>query len=261
MNAFNQSEMGALLLDHEIEPRDMMPNELLDVIMARQFGTYYQPIVDVQSTEMLGYEAHARFWAWNGRPLNAGKLQMSLRKNPLLLFHLELELKKLQITEFPGEGWLMLDLDMDSFFAGGDTPENPFLVLFKQHAWSEREIVINIVQNHNAHDACRSQHMMDLLQQSGTSVALEDTGVCWGMFSLSAFLDAAIVKFSSRALRDLDAKASQAVVDWLVSAARKIGVQTVMTDVDTCAALDWARRMGVDCVQGQLFSRQMLQAS
>ncbi|MFL9711212.1 EAL domain-containing protein [Methylobacillus sp. Pita1] len=260
MNVFNQSEIGALLLDHEIEPHDMAPNELLDVVMARQFGTDYLPIVDVQSIEMLGYEAHARFWARNGRPLNADKLRVSLRKNPLLLFHLELELKKLQIASFPGEGWLMLDLDMDSFFAGGEGEDNPFLGLFKEYAWSEREIVINVVQNHTMHETFRTQHMMDLLQHSGTSVALEDAGLSWGMFSLSAFLDAAMVKFSSRALRELDGKAAQAMVDWLVGAARKIGVQTVMTDVDTCAALDWARKMRVDCVQGRLFSKQNLQA-
>lgn len=258
MNAFNQSEMGALLLEREIEPRDLPPYELLDVVMARQFGTDYQPIVDVQSTEMLGYQAHAHFWARNGRPLDAHKLQTNLRKNPLLLFHLELELKKLQIAKFPGEGWLMLNLDMESFFAGGEDTTNPFLALFGEHAWSEREIVINVMQHHSMHDAFRIHHMMDLLQQSGTSVALEDAGLSWGMFSLSAFLDAVIVKFSSRALLELDGKAAQAMVDWLVSAARKIGVQTLMTDVDTCASLDWARKMRVDCVQGRLFSKHNL---
>ncbi|ABE48656.1 EAL domain-containing protein [Methylobacillus flagellatus] len=259
MNAFNQSELGALLLDREVAPQEMAPNELLDVVMSRHFGTDYQPIVDVQSSEMLGYEARARFWARGGRPIDADKLRMSLRKNPLLLFHLELELKKQQIADFPGEGWLMLDLDMDSFFAGGEGTDNPFLNLFREHAWSDREIIINVVQNHTMQETLRTQHMMDLLQHSGTSVALEDAGLSWGMFSLSAFLDAAMVKFSSRALLDMDGKAAQAMVDWLVGAARKIGVQTVMTGVDTCAALEWARKMRIDCVQGRLFSKQAMQ--
>ncbi|SNR89682.1 EAL domain, c-di-GMP-specific phosphodiesterase class I (or its enzymatically inactive variant) [Methylobacillus rhizosphaerae] len=260
MNAFNHSEMHALRLNHG-GPRKMVSSELLGAMMARQFSTCYQPIVDVQSTEMLGYEAHTRYWSQSGDALNMQSMHWSLRHNPLLLLHLELGLKKLQISAFPGEGWLMLDMNVDSFFAGGEGEDNPFIAMFKEYAWSDREIVINLVSHGDKQDPWRAQHAMDLLQQSGVTVALEDPGVYWGMFSLSAFLDAAMVKVSSRVLHELDEKTAQAMVDWLVGAARKLGVQTVMTDVETCATLDWARKMGVDCVQGPLFARQNLQVS
>ncbi|MCB5186489.1 EAL domain-containing protein [Methylobacillus caricis] len=259
MNAFNRSEIGALMLGHEVEPADLQPSELLDVILGRRFGAHYQPIVEVQSGELLGYQASSRFWTPDYHPIDAGKMFASLQKNPLLLFYIELEMKKLQVSQFPGTGWLMMDLDIDSFFLGGSDMHNPFLALFKEHAWSERELIVNIVDNKSVADTYRAQRMISMLQQCGTSVALEDVGISWGMFSLSAFMDASIIKFSSMALRALDIKAAQATVDWLISAARKIGVQTVMSEVDTCASFDWARRMGVDCVQGSLFARQDLQ--
>ena len=153
---------------------------------------------------------------------------------------------------------MMLDLDIDSFFEGGEALDNPFLTLFKQHAWSEHELIINVVENHNTADAMRSQRMIELLQRSGTSVALEDLGVRWGMFSLSAFLDASVVKFNGMALKQLNEHAAEATLDWLVSAARRIGVQTILDGVSSCDELDWARRMGVDCVQGELFARQFI---
>jgi EAL domain-containing protein (putative c-di-GMP-specific phosphodiesterase class I) len=101
--------------------------------------------------------------------------------------------------------------------------------------------------------------MIALLQQSGTAIALEDVGVRWGMFSLSAFLDASVIRFNGAGLRALNEKAAQATVDWLVSAARRIGVQTIMSGVDACDQFDWAKRLGVDCVQGRLFERQSIQ--
>lgn len=59
-------------------------------------------------------------------------------------------------------------------------------------------------------------------------------------------------------LRALNEKAAQATVDWLVSAARRIGVQTIMSGVDSCDQFDWAKRLGMDCVQGRLFERQSI---
>lgn len=260
MNAFSRIELNVLLRDEVISPLSLSPTEMLDILMARRFGVEYQPIVSVQAEEIVGYQASAKFWTQDLQPLDTGQMFAQLHQNPLLLFHTELEMKKLQIAEFPfkndGAQWLMLDLDIDSFMEGGQTLSNPFLALFKSHAWSERELVINLVENHHTADAHRSQRVIELLQQSGTAVAMEDIGVRWGMFSLSAFLDASIIKFNGTELKRLNETAARATVDWLVSAARRIGVQTIMSGVSDCEQFEWARQLGVDCVQGSLFARQ-----
>ncbi|CAG0949477.1 putative cyclic di-GMP phosphodiesterase PdeC [Methylophilaceae bacterium] len=263
MNAFSHSELSALTRNNAVSPEALLPSEILDVVIAQRFGVEYQPIVSVQAEEVVGYQASARFWTREQQALDTGKMFAHLHQNPLLLFHTELEMKKLQIAQFPfnrhGASWLMLDLDIDSFMEGGQTLSNPFLALFKSHAWSERELVINLVENHHTADAHRSQRVIELLQQSGTAVALEDLGVRWGMFSLSAFLDASIIKFNGMVLKTLNESAAQATVDWLVSAARRIGVQTIMSGVGDCEQFEWARRLGVDCVQGNLFARQTIE--
>jgi EAL domain-containing protein (putative c-di-GMP-specific phosphodiesterase class I) len=260
MNAFSQAELSILATEEVVSPQSLSPTEMLDVLMAQRFGVEYQPIISVQAEEIVGYQASARFWTKDMRVLDTGQMFAHLHQNPLLLFHTELEMKKLQIAQFPfkshGANWLMLDLDIDSFVEGGQTLSNPFLALFKSHAWSERELVINLVENHHKADADRSQRVIELLQKSGTSVAMEDVGVRWGMFSLSAFLDASIIKFNGMELKRLNETAAKATVDWLVSAARRIGVQTIMSGVSDCEQFEWARRLGVDCVQGSLFARQ-----
>lgn len=256
MNAISRMEMETLSQRVSADPVKLAPAEMLDVILSRRFGVEYQPVIDVQAGDVIGYQASARFWTKAKQQINAGSMFANLHRNPLLLYHVELEIKKLQIEHAPLSSWLMLDLDIDSFFEAGEEAENAFLELFGRYSWSEREIIVNIVENHNTADAHRAQHMIALLQQSGTAIALEDIGVRWGMFSLSAFLDAAVIKFNGKTLQGLNAKAAQAMVEWLVSTARRIGVQVIMSGVDSCEQFNWAKRMGVDGVQGGLFARQ-----
>jgi len=259
LNAFNHLELASLLRIQQDASRSLEAEQVLEIIMSHRFGVEYLPIVEVQAGEVVGHQACARFWTEQRAAVSAGAMFAYLHKNPLLLFHTELEMKKLQINHAPDSGLLMLDLDIDSFIEGGEAATNPFLVLFKQHAWSERELIINIVENHTMADASRSQRVIEMLQHSGTSIALEDLGVRWGMFSLSAFMDARIIKLNGASLQQLNQKAAQAMLDWLVSAARRIGVDIVMSGIDSCDQFEWAKRMGVAYVQGKLFARNKLQ--
>ena len=258
MNAFNRLETASLLQAQSQISILPAPEDVLDIIMNRRFGVAYKPIIEVQSGEVSGYQATARFWNNNKQNVNAGAMFDCLHKNPLLLFHTELEMKKLQLAHAPKDGMLMLDLDIDSFHGGSEHIENPFLALFKQHAWSEHELLINIVENHNLIDAYRTQRVVEVLQQNGISIALDDIGARWGMFSLSAFMDASTIRFNSAMLQELAPKAAQAMVDWLVSAARRLGVKTMMSGINSCEEFEWAKRMRVDCVQGKLFARNTI---
>lgn len=260
MNAFSHEELSAVGAHPPVMSQSLAPVDMLEVLLGRHFGVEYQPIVSVQAEEVTGYQASARFRTADMRLLDTGRMFAHLHQNPLLLFHTELQMKKLQIERFPfgshAANQLMLDLDIDSFMEAEQEPANPFVELFKQHSWSECELVINLVENRHAANIGRSQRVTELLQQNGIAVAMEDAGVRWDMLSLSAFLDAAVIKFNGAELQRLNASVAEATVDWLVNAARRIGVQTLMTGISDCRAFEWARRLGVDCVRGSLFDRQ-----
>lgn len=257
MNAFVKQEIKAIGLEAGLDPTLLPPAELLDVIFGRRFGVEYQPLVSVQSGQVIGYQATARFWTNTNRLLHTGKMFRCLHRNPLLLFHAEYELKKLQIEKCPATGMLILDLDIDSFLEGGKDQGNPFLKLFKEHIWAEREdLIINIVENADTADALQSQRMVEMLQEAGISVAMEDIGVRWGMFSIGAFIDARVIRFNGLAMQALDQAAARAALEWMLEAAKRIGVQTILGGIDTPAQLDWARGLGVDCLQGPIFNKR-----
>src|SRR5690606_31106097 len=130
----------------------------------------------------------------NRSVLSPQKMFANLHHDPLLFFQTEFELKKLQIKNCPASvDWLMLDLDVDSLIAGGESMHNPFLALFREHAWTDREIVINLINRPDTR-AEELQLAVALLEENGIALAVKEMGIRWGNFSLSALLDASMIK-------------------------------------------------------------------
>lgn len=148
----------------------------------------------------------------------------------------------------PDQGWLMLDLDPGSFFAS-EVSHNAYLQLFRQYAWSEREIIVNII---GPHRAAGLQAMAERLQQYGIEIALDAAGLLRGQFSLETLLDASVVIFDSSALK-IGPELAEFSPETLLQVTRDVGIQTIMTGADQPEHYDWARKMGVDGVQGRLF--------
>lgn len=173
---------------------------------------------------------------------------------------LSLRYKELQIKNCPSTAdWIMLDLDVDILIAGGEGIQNPFVTLFREHIWTEREIIINLV-GHADTRADKLQLAVALLEENGIALAVKEMGIHWGNFSLNALLDASMIKFDGQSLRVLTQDAAQTIVQWLIEAARRVGVRTIMTDINNCDQLEWARKIGVDQVQGPLFKQHVIRA-
>ena len=245
MNAFHTAELAKLQHTPRVSPRE----EIQDTFFPSCFHGAYAPVIDVRSGEVIGFQTSERFWT--GRCRNPGTSQplTSRLRRPSLSYYGRLGLKQQQILCAPDHGWVMLDLDVDSFFAADAEPHNAYLQLFRQYAWTEREIIVNIVGQPKNADL---QAMADRLQQYGIEIALNAAGLHRGQFSLEALLDATIVQFDSSILDRAPGPAGFSA-ETLMQIARDVGIQTVMTGVDRPEHYDRARKMGVDGVQGRLF--------
>ena len=258
MNAFTQDEWQALAGAEQIAVP--LAAEMLDIILNRRFGVEYQPIVETQSGEIAGYEALARFHLSDMRQISPMEMFSRLHANPLLLFHVELEMKKLQIALRPRGSQLYLNLDTDSYVQGGTGADNPFIALFREHAYSDAELVVEVIENLDTRDAAQSQRMIDTLLGHGMRVALDDIGATYGLLSLGSLVDATAVKFDWGWLAQMGQAKRRATLEWLIGMARDLGIQTVLEGVETCDDMEQAKRLHVDYVQGFLFSRHFVKA-
>lgn len=257
MNAILKEEFNALEYTHNqarpalAEPK-LHPHELLDIFLNRRFGVEYQPVVETVSGDTVGYEALARFYRPDGEVVPPNLMFEMLHENPLLLFHTELEMKKLQILQAPKTELLFLNLDPDSFHAGAAPGFNVFTELFLRHRNPGREIMIEVIENLHIRDVVRARAMIDDFKNADIKVATDDLGVSSGLVSFGSFCDSTFIKFD-RAWLAHRSNRKFAVLQWFHGLAQAAGARTVLEGVETLADLALAHDIGFDCVQGFYF--------
>lgn len=229
------------------------PHEILDIAIAGRFGVEYQPLVDVRSEAIVGYEALARFHCANGSPVPPNLIFEALHVNPLLLLHVELETKRLQLAHAPEAPHLFINLDPDSFHAGEGIHANLFVDLFRRHRrQSGQHITIEVTENLSIQDLERTRDMISVFKGAEFGVALDDMGVAGTIVSYDTLSESSEVKFdrswlSKRTPRRIDA------LQWFLGLCHAMGVRTVLEGIETQADLEFARAAGFDWVQGFLF--------
>jgi len=229
--------------------------DLVELLAEQRFGAEYQPIRNAHSLHIHAWEALARFRTAGGDLLPPDLVFARLHDSPLALLHAERELKRLQIEHAPSQGKLFLNLDPDSWAAGG--PE-AFLPLLSQAR--EQALVVEIIENMSRHDVALSAEMARGLERAGIPVALDDVGAEGALFSYSALVGAAYLKMDrfwlSGSPHERARKAPMA--QGLVATAAQFGVAVVFEGVETHADLETARALGAQYVQGWLFRPDFL---
>lgn len=257
MNVFLKEEFAALenaqaMTCAASTTHALHPHELLDILLHQRFGVEYQPVVDALSGETTGYEALSRFYRTNGEAVQPNLVFEMLHENPLLLFHTELEMKKLQILHAPDTELLFLNLDPDSFHAGKAPGFNVFTELFRSHRRPGREIMIEVIENLHIRDVVRARSMIADFKNADIKVATDDLGVSNGLVSFGSFCDSSFIKFDRAWLANHGAR-KLAVLKWFHGMARAAGARTVLEGVETLGDLALAHDIGFDCVQGFYF--------
>lgn len=230
------------------------PHDVLDIAINRRYGVEYQPLVDARSGDIIGYEALARFRRDDGAAVPPNVMFEALHENPLLLLHVELETKRLQLAHAPEAPHLFVNLDPDSFHVGEGIRHNLFVELFRRHRkqFPRQQITVEVTENLSIQDLQRSQEMISVLKGAGFGVALDDMGVAGTVVSYDTLSESSEVKFdrswlSRRTPRRIDA------LQWFLGLCRAMDVRTVLEGIETLDDLAFARAAGFDWVQGFLF--------
>lgn len=238
-------------------PRRVDPDPFADplggaraILDGRLFWTLYEPFIDLRTGKVTGYEALARFVRPDGVPVSPGTFFALLHADPRLLFEVELAVKRHQLAHAPGHGELFLNLDPDSWAAGGEGADNALLDLL---ADAGRSVVVEVIENLDVGDALVSRGMVAAARARGLRIALDDVGAANSLLSFEALDEAEVLKFDRTLLRALGRPRRRAVIQALARMARETGAQTILEGVETATDLQLAKELGVDWVQGWYF--------
>jgi len=261
-----QSYRGAYMgfrpdLRTEMIQRIDLVRQLDQAMLEGRVEAHYQPLVRLDTTEIVGVEALARLRMPDGRIATAQQFHSAL-SDPRIAY----ELTGCMLEQVARDVRRWLDADIEFQHAGinvttgdfqrGDLAER-IMAIFGRHNVPLRHVVLEVNEAVFMGGADNQvPRAVEALREQGLLVALDDFGT--GFASLTHLLSfpVDIIKidrsFVSRIGSD---QPSQIVVSAMIDIARKLGMRVIAEGVETAEQADILRALGCVLGQGYLYSR------
>ncbi len=235
-------------------------DQLVSELCNTDLGVEYQPIVNIHTGDILGYEALARFYHHSGQQIAPAPLFEALHQHPQQLAEVELQLKRLQLAQAPCNSSTqppLLFINLDPHAISESTATPLFKLLDRQTT-----VVIELIENTDIHDARASSKLHQKLRQLKLRTALDDIGSPDALLSFDILTAVDYLKFDRYWINQLAQPNSHphhaALLCSLVDFAKASGKKTILEGIETGPQLRLARQLGVDYVQGFYYRDQFI---
>jgi diguanylate cyclase (GGDEF)-like protein len=216
----------------------------------------YQPIVELQSGRILGYEGLVRVAPDSGfRHTGALFDAAEVAGRVLELDRAALEVVLRGAKGVPEDSLLSINVSPRSFETA-EFNSTVFLAILRRHGVSPGRVILELTERDAIRDTERLRATILHLQEAGVRVAADDVGAGnAGLRLLSQFrfdvvkIDLSLVQGGASQDQTLSVLAS------LVGLARRWGALTIAEGVETAAQLQMIRSIDVDAGQGYLLAR------
>jgi EAL domain-containing protein (putative c-di-GMP-specific phosphodiesterase class I) len=229
---------------------------LLEVVLEGRIRSVYEPIVDVHSRTVFGYEALAR--GPEGTELHSPMRLFQLAEEQDLVFQLDCLCRQAGLhgaRDLPGGARLFLNVRPTTIHDPSFRAE----VLERTLArcgLRPSEVVFEISEQESIENFEMFREVRDYYRKLGFQIALDDMGA--GYSSLEAVMELSpdYVKVDRAFVAGIDEDpARQELLRALTSVASRIGAQLIGEGLDTLEELETLGRLGIPYGQGWLFGK------
>ncbi|MGC8769042.1 EAL domain-containing protein [Calditerrivibrio sp.] len=219
--------------------------------------TYFQPIIDIRSNQIVGYECLSRGIKMDGSIMPPNLMFHSARKTEMI-FNLDRQCRISAIKNSKAK-------EIDKMIFINFTPTsiyNPEFCLrdtvktATELNFDFSKIVFEVVESDKVENFVHLKNILDFYNNMGFKVALDDVGSGYSSLNLLASLKPNIVKIDIELVRDIDKDiAKKAIVSSLVGICKEIGSLSLAEGIETHGEMEMLKNLGVDLMQGYLFGK------
>lgn len=231
--------------------------EVLSIIREKKIKTLFQPIMDLRTGDVYGYEALSRGMLKDGTLMNPGKL-FSCAKKMDLLFNLD---KLCREASIRAAAKLHLKEKLFINFIPTAIYE-PSLCLrstaktLSDVQLSPNQVVFEVVETERVEDFGHLNIILDYYREKGYSTALDDVGSGYSNIETLLRLKPDYMKIDMGIVRNihLDQKKQNVLLEFIVHA-RNINAQILAEGIESKEEFLYLKKMGVDLCQGYYFGK------
>lgn len=262
--AKREGKNRAVMYSHEIGTaeyeKNLILSELKGAVARREISVKYQPEFDVQGDTLVRFEALAR---WENRVLGTvppDKFIPIAEENGIIAelsaYILEMACKEAVAWQRATGQSIPVAVNISTVQLRSDTFVNEVLAILKRAGLAPESLELEMTESIMLDGVGRSREMLHQLRKSGIGLALDDFGIGYSCLSYLRDLPFDRLKvdrsFLRRATQGND---GEALINAVVSVAHALKMPVVLEGIETLRDLEFAKKLGVDEVQGFLLGR------
>ncbi len=229
--------------------------------LCRQYLPHYQPIIDLTSAAIAGYEALARRRSADGRVLSAASIFTDDGVARSTRLAIDRHVREQALSDFSTAtdgGFLTLNIAPDWMeLLTGDRP-SPTLAMIERSAIDPGRVVIEVTERSG--DPDRVKRLVEAYRRAGLRIAIDDFGVGASQVDRIIALQPDFIKLDMGLFKSACRGEPEADVFLSVAAiAQRAGCKIICEGVETAEEFHFAIECGAGYVQGWLFQRAAAQ--
>ncbi len=253
----------ASMSDQTMERIDL-ENDLRRAIERGELRLHYQPLIDLATDRIVGFEALVR-WQHPVRGLVPPMAFIPLAEETGLIVplgHWVLETACRQATKWrdtrPGATRLLMSVNLSARqFAQPDLVDQVDAILTEtgmDPATLELEITESVVMDQSEVGI----RTLNRLRDMGVRLVLDDFGTGYSSLSYLKHLPLDTIKIDRTFVAGLDGAADLSIVEAVIALAHGLGISVVAEGIETESQFEVLRAMGCDTGQGYLFAHPLV---
>ena len=245
----------------QVDSRFSLVQELRQAIKSGELVMHFQPLVDLETTTIVGFEALMRWWHPNRGWVPPSVFIPLAEQSDLILdlgrLALDDSLRAARHWPQGADGspapYVTVNLSARQFHDGAlaHTIEE----LLAAHEVPSDRLVIEITEGVTLHNLSETLAVMETLSARGIRFALDDFGTGYSSLSYLAMLQPDIIKVDQTFVSPIgEASRRDALLKTILTLGHNLGMTTLAEGIETTQQRNWLRENGCELGQGFLWS-------
>lgn len=250
-------------LDASARRMRYLQTELKNTIELGRLQFFYQPILDVDNGQVVGFESLARWQRDNGEWVSPGEFIPLAEKSDCIT---EIALWGFQraadqLTEWQrdlGRSDLYVSVNVAAVSFSDERLYNNLRQIFARHGLKPGQIKIELTERMLMENAHRLLPKLDQLIELGCELMLDDFGTGYSSLSYLHLLPISTVKIDRSFINGLSAdQSTETIVRSIIGLANNLKMKLIAEGVETQPQSDHLCAMGCPIIQGFLYSKPL----
>jgi len=240
--------------DRNLRDRLGMESALRLAIQRRELQVLYQPKVDAINRRIVGVEALLR-WNHSARGLISPAQFIPIAEESDLILTIGEWVLRTACTELRDWEWLHIAVNLSARQFMQGTLTDTIETVLKETGIAPARLELELTETTLMHDFDQALKTLSALRRAGVRMALDDFGTGYSSLSYLRRFPIDVLKIDrSFVMSVADDANSEAIVEAIVSLARRLNLEVVAEGVEQARQAEILQSQGCDQLQGYLFA-------